>query len=115
MGHITLPIKILSSHHPIIEVFLHELSHAVDDRLNGRKLGQMRVQEVTAEFSAAVIGYLMGYKIPLGNMKEYIESYSFKKLLNSLSRIEKVVNWVIERTKVNPITAGIPQPAVCIA
>ena len=100
---------------PDIEVFLHELSHAVDDRLNGLKPGQRKEQEVTAEFSAAVIGYLMGYKIPLGNMKEYIESYSFKELLNSLSRIEKVVNFVIERTKMNPVTAGISQPAVCIA
>ena len=58
---------------PDIEVFLHELSHAVDDTLNGLKPGQKKDQEVTAEFSAAVIGYLMGYKIPLGNVKEYIE------------------------------------------
>ncbi|NJD52984.1 MAG: hypothetical protein FIB07_08975 [Candidatus Methanoperedens sp.] len=96
---------------PDIEVFLHELSHAVDDKLNGLKPGQKKDQEVTAEFSAAVIGYLMGYKIPLGNVKEYIESYSFKELLNSLSRIEKVVTFVIDRTRMNPAAANIPQEA----
>ncbi len=58
---------------PEIDVFLHELSHAVDDRLNGLKAGQHKDQEVTAEFSGAVIGYLMGYKLPLGNVKSYIE------------------------------------------
>jgi hypothetical protein len=93
---------------PEIEVFLHELSHAVDDRLTGLRPGQRTDQEVTAEFSGAVIGYLMGYKISLGNVREYIQHYSFRELLNSLSRVEKVVTYVIERT-----TAGIKQPAVC--
>lgn len=99
---------------PDIEVFLHELSHAVDDRLNGLKPGQKKDQEVTAEFSAAVIGYLKGYKIPLGNVKEYIENYSFKELLNSLSRIEKVVTFVIDRTRMNPAAVNTPrQAAAC--
>lgn len=91
-----------------IDVFLHELSHAVDDRLNGLKAGQRNDQEVIAEFSGAVVGYLMGYKVALGNVKEYIEHYSFKELLSSLSRIEKVVTYVIERT-------GIKQPIPCFA
>jgi hypothetical protein len=94
---------------PDIEVFLHELSHAVDDRLTGLRPGQRKDQEVIAEFSGAVIGYLMGYKIPLGNIRDYITEYSFRELPNSLSRVEKVVSYVIERT-----TAGIKQPAVCI-
>jgi len=92
---------------PEIDVFLHELSHAVDDRLNGLKAGQHKDQEVTAEFSGAVIGYLMGYKVPMGNIKSYIEHYSFKELLSSLSRIEKVVTYVIERT-------GVEQPIPCL-
>lgn len=85
---------------PDIEIFLHELSHAVDDKLNGLKAGQHKDQEVTAEFSGAVIGHLMGYRVPLGNVKEYIEYYSFKELMNCLGRIEKVVAYVIDRTKV---------------
>ncbi len=93
---------------PDIEVFLHELSHAIDDRLRGLKPGQKNDQEVTAEFSAAVIAHLMGYKIPLGNVREYIEQYSFKELMNCLARIEKIVSYVIERT-----TAGVKQPVVC--
>ena len=96
---------------PDIEVFLHELSHAVDDRLNGLKPGQNKDQEVTAEFSAAVIGQLMGYKIPLGNVREYIEHYSFKELMSCLSRIEKIVNYVIDRTK---IETGTNQPVISI-
>ena len=83
---------------PDIEVFLHELSHAVDDKLNGLKPGQKRDQEVTAEFSAAVIAQLMGYRIPLGNVREYIEQYSFRELMSCLARIEKIVSYVIERT-----------------
>jgi hypothetical protein len=50
----------------------------------------------------------MGYKIPLGNVREYIENYSFRELMSCLSRIEKIVNFVIERT-----TAGLKQPVVC--
>jgi hypothetical protein len=94
---------------PEIEVFLHELSHAVDDRLTGLKPGQKIDQEVTAEFSAAVIAHLMGYKIPLGNVREYIENYSFRELMSCLARIEKIVSYVIERT-----TAGLEQPVVCV-
>ncbi len=91
---------------PEIEIFLHELSHAVDDRLTGLRPGQRKDQEVTAEFSAAVIAHLMGYKIPLGNVREYIEHYSFRELMGCLARIEKIVSFVIERT-------GLKQPVVC--
>jgi hypothetical protein len=94
---------------PEIEVFLHELSHAVDDRLTGLRPGQRTDQEITAEFSAAVIAHLMGYKIPLGNVREYIENYSFRELMSCLARIEKIVSYVIERT-----TEGLKQPVVCV-
>src|SRR3972149_524024 len=93
---------------PDIDVFLHELSHAVDDRLTGLQPGQKTDQEVTAEFSAAVIAHLMGYRIPLGNVKEYIEQYSFRDVMSCLARIEKIVSYVIERT-----AAGIKEPVVC--
>jgi hypothetical protein len=41
--------------------------------------------------------YLMGYKVPLGNVKD--EHYSFKELMNCLGRIEKVVTYIIDRTR----------------
>ncbi len=113
-GSYNLKTKAIKLASPDIEVFLHELSHSVDDRLNGLKPGQRKDQEVTAEFSGAVIGYLMGYKVPLGNVKEYIEKYSFKELLSSLSRIERVVNYVVERTKTQSIEAGCEIPAFCM-
>jgi len=59
--------------------------------LNGLEAGQQKDQGVTAEFRGAVIGHLMGYRVPLGNVKEYIEHYSFKELMNCLGRIEKVL------------------------
>ncbi len=112
-GSYNLETKAIKLASPDIEVFLHELSHAVDDRLNGLKPGQHEDQEVTAEFSGAVIGHLMGYKVPLGNVKEYIEHYNFKELMGSLSRIERVVNYVVERTKTQSSEAGYGTPAFC--
>ena len=85
---------------PEFIVFLHELCHAVDDKLHGLSPKQDPLQEVVAEFSAAVIATLLGYKIPIGNVKEYIEYYSFTELFKALSRVERVVNFIIERTKV---------------
>ncbi len=105
-GSYNLETKAIKLASPDIEIFLHELAHAVDHRLNGLKPGQRKDQEVTAEFSGAVIGHLMGYKVPLGNVKEYIEHYSFKELMGSLSRIERVVNYVVERTKTQSSQAG---------
>ncbi len=40
-------------------------------------------------------------RVDLGSsVKEYIEYYSFKELLSSLSRVEKIVNYVIDRTRI---------------
>lgn len=83
---------------PDIDVLLHELSHAVDDKLHGLKGGQHKDQEVVAEFSAAIVGYLMGYNLKLGNMFEYIRHYSFVELLKQLNRIEQVVSYFILHT-----------------
>jgi len=85
---------------PELIVFLHELAHAVDDHLHSINTGQIPMQEVVAEFSAAVIAYLMGYKIPLGNVREYIESYGFTELFKAFARVERVVSFVVEKTSV---------------
>ena len=97
---------------PDIEVFLHELSHAVDNKINRTlKGGQHNDQEVTAEFSAAVIGYMLGYKIELGNCKDYIEAYSFTELMKQLNRCEKVIKFVMERTTTGPALITAPTHA----
>lgn len=83
---------------PDIDVLLHEMSHAVDDKLHGLVGGQHKDQEVVAEFSAATVGYLMGYDLKLGNMFEYIRHYSFTELLKQLNRVEEVVNYFILHT-----------------
>jgi len=92
--------KVIKLASPEIKVFLHELAHAVDDRLNGVTGGQVPAQEVVAEFAAAVIGHLMGYKIPLGNVREYIKGYGMRELFNALERVERVVSFVIDRTSI---------------
>ena len=94
---------------PELIVFLHELAHAVDDYLHGIHGGQIPLQEVVAEFSAAVIAYLMGYKIPLGNVREYIESYGFTELFKAFARVERIVSFVVERTSRRLVEAvGMP-------
>ncbi len=89
-GCYSIQSKVTKLASPELIVFLHELAHAVDDHLHGVYAGQIPLQEVVAEFSAAVIACLLGYRIPLGNVKEYI----FK----AFSRVERVVGFVIERT-----------------
>jgi len=88
---------------PEIKTFLHELCHAVDDKITGLKLGQHQDQEQVAEFGAAVIAQLLGYEIQLGNSKRYLESYgSLKDVAKFFNRIEQVVSFVIERTAEPP-------------
>lgn len=103
-------IKLMS---PDIDVFLHELAHAVDHHLRGDiKPGQNNDQEVTAEMSAAVIGYLMGYEVKLGNVKDYISRYNMKELVKCITRIEDIVNWVIERTAIKETMETVPAEGV---
>ncbi len=97
-GRYCIGTKLIELASPELIVFLHELAHAVDDRLHGIKGGQIPIQEVVAEFSAAVIAYLMGYQIPLGNVREYIEHYGFTELFKAFARVERVVSFVVERT-----------------
>ena len=97
-GTYNLKTRVIKLASPELIVFLHELAHAVDDHLHGIHGGQIPLQEVVAEFSAAVITILLGYRVPLGNVKEYIEGCGFVNLFKAFARIERVVGFVIERT-----------------
>jgi hypothetical protein len=97
-GCYSIQSKVIRLASPELIVFLHELCHAVDDHLHGVHCGQIPLQEVVAEFSAAVIACLLGYRIPLGNVKEYIESYGFTELFKAFERVERVAGFVIEKT-----------------
>ena len=117
-GTYNLKTKTIRLASPELIVFLHELAHAVDDHLHSIKGGQIAMQEVVAEFAAAVIASLMGYQIPLGNVKEYIESYGFTELFKAFARVERVVSFVVERTSRRSVEAvgyhlGSPQEGVC--
>lgn len=94
-GTYNIKTKVIKLASPELIVFLHELCHAVDDRIHGLQGGQISLQEVVAEFAAAVIAYLMGYQIPLGNVKEYIEHYGFTELFKAFARVERVVNFIV--------------------
>ena len=86
---------------PEIKTFLHELCHAVDDKLHGIKGGQHKDQEIVAEFGAAVLARLLGYEIPLGNTKHYLECYgSLREVAQFFSRIEKILGFIYERAAV---------------
>lgn len=81
---------------PEIDVFLHELSHAADIRLNSFN-GEKQDGEIVAELSGATMGYLMGYKVPIGDVKRYIETNG-GKVFHLLERTERVINYIISRT-----------------
>ena len=90
-------IKLMS---PDVTVFLHELSHAADNELNGKlKGGQHADQEIVAELSASVIAHLRGYELN-GRSKQYIEHYAnanWKTVFSVLGRVNKVVGYIVDK------------------
>lgn len=86
-------------------VFFHELTHAVDDKLNGRSPGQQPIREVTAELGALVLCQLVGLdgSKHLGTSYHYIEKYAaelglspHKALLKVVSKTEKILNFLLK-------------------
>ncbi len=65
-GCYSIQSKVTKLASPELIVFLHELAHAVDDHLHGVYAGQIPMQEVVAEFSAAVIALFAGVQNPAG-------------------------------------------------
>jgi len=88
---------------PELSVFLHELCHAVDDQIHGIKCGQVKDQEIIAEFGAAVVGRLLGYDIDHTNFISYIRAYGGgpKDIIRLLARLDKIISFIIEKTTNN--------------
>ncbi len=100
-GYYSPSQKIITMCSPDVAVFLHELSHAVDTQVlknEKQRAGQETDREVVAEYSAAVVGHMLGLKVSSGNSKKYIEAYSLKELMRQLNRCEKVISFIWDRT-----------------
>ena len=89
---------------PDLSVFVHELCHAVDDKMHGIKEGQIKDQEIIAEFGAAVICRLLGYETETkNNFVAYIKNYGgdSKDIIRLLNRLDKVISYIITNTTNN--------------
>ena len=90
-------------------VFFHELAHAAHTRVKEKlKSGQDWKQEIVAELTAAVLCQMVGKdgQKYLGNSYFYIESYSKKAKISSISacfqvigEVEKVLEKIFEYQK----------------
>lgn len=96
-GHI-----VLGSHDP--HIFFHELAHAAHQKVGGKKLqsGSDPKQEVIAEFAAAILMRMYGYK-GAGNAYDYIQQYAgftdkkdvIRACTTVLSTTERVVKAIL--------------------
>ena len=88
---------------PDLDVFLHELAHAVDNQLNGElQGGQQPDQEIVAELSAEVVAYLLGHRLN-GRSRDYITDYSagnWKPVFALLNRVNCVVGYIVHKAQI---------------
>jgi len=88
-----------------IDVFFHELAHAIQNRIFKLKAGQDINQEIEAELSAQILTsiYYPDYQRPRSAIN-YIEHYAKKenkkavqKILENLANVKKIVSFVMEK------------------
>jgi antirestriction protein ArdC len=74
-------------------VWLHELTHLADDKVNGLKKGQDPIQEITAELGALALCQILGLdgSKHFGNHYRYIEKYAKELDLSPYSALLKVI------------------------
>jgi hypothetical protein len=88
---------------PELDVYLHELAHGVDAKINGKlKGGQQPEQEIVAELTAEVVGYLLGRKLNCRS-RDYIQDYSggsWKPVFALLDRVNKVVSYILDKARI---------------
>lgn len=87
----------MSANNP--QVFLHELSHAIDYTLGNYEKTDYAFGEVVAELSSAFLGSLYGINVDLNNTKAYIQGWSGKehvafKVLSAMQRVEEIYLYI---------------------
>jgi antirestriction protein ArdC len=102
----------LGTAHPI--VFLHELSHAVDNALPDKN-NDYAFNEVVAELSAAFLGSLYDVKFDIANTKSYIKSWQGKghvafKVVDALQRVEQIYQYIVSTQKKQRQIVKMPNP-----
>ena len=103
------------------QVFLHELSHAVDFALPNRK-ADYAFGEVVAELSSAFLGSLYGVPVDIPATREYIEYWAKNtgehhpghaafKVSQALSRVEEIYRFIeMKRQKLRGKAKKQPAP-----
>ena len=81
------------------QVFLHELSHAIDEHLRNYKITDYGFGEVVAELSACFLASLYGLKADLRFTQNYIKSWSKGKHValsigSALERVKAIYSYI---------------------
>lgn len=87
--------------------FFHELVHAADEKVQGKiKDGQEPLQEITAEFGAAVLMNMFGLKAGTKNTFDYVRKYAdnlgkdpVDAVIPIISRIGKCIELILKENE----------------
>lgn len=91
------------------QTFLHEISHAVDHKINNYKDEERDLNEVIAELSACFLASQFGRFANMKYTRQYIETYSGGKqhvavsIMKAMSRVERIFDYIVEISNVVPI------------
>jgi len=111
-GYYSPSKKVIALASPEECVWLHELTHLADDKVNGIKGGQDPIQEITAEVGALALANIIGLdgSKHLGNHYRYIERYAkqleispYSAVLKVISNTEKILKFLLRRTQMEII------------
>ena len=90
-----------------VDVYFHELAHAVHDTIEPLSKVSKEKAEIVAEFSAAVLCQIVGIEGQAFNSYEYVKKYCnaatpngiVKQIMKLLSTVEKVVSTILNAAK----------------
>jgi hypothetical protein len=79
------------------QVFLHELSHAIDDKLGNFDRSDPDGAEIVAELSACFLAHLFGKKADMGFTKRYLTVYT--KCSKDKAQFSRVLFKILDRVE----------------